>query len=64
MHEGYQTDIVVLDFAKAFDKVNHNKIIGKLEACGIDPATVTWVRSFLSNRSQAVILDGQCSDKA
>lgn len=62
MHEGQQTDIVVLDFAKAFDKVNHSKLIYKLQSCGVDTCTVRWIRSFLSNRSQSVVLGGAKSD--
>jgi len=62
MHSGHQTDIVVLDFAKAFDKVNHSKLIAKLEAYGIDTPTTHWIKSFLSQRSQSVVLDGVRSD--
>ena len=32
---GYQTVIVYVDFAKAFDTVSHNKLISKLHLCGI-----------------------------
>ena len=40
MHIGHQTDIIILDFAKAFDKVNHNKLIHKLKAHRVDMLTV------------------------
>ena len=63
MHAGHQTDMVVLDFAKAFDKVNHLKLIHKLETYGIDTSTTRWIRSFLTNRSQIVVLDGERSDR-
>jgi len=33
--EGYQTDVVVLDFAKAFDVVPHEKLIFKLGRYGV-----------------------------
>ena len=64
MHIGHQTDIIilVLDFAKAFDKVNHNKLIHKLKAHRVDMLTVEWIEAFLSNRSQIVVLDGTSSD--
>ena len=62
MHIGHQTDIIILDFAKAFDKVNHNKLIHKLKAHRVDMLTVEWIEAFLSNRSQIVVLDGTSSD--
>ena len=64
MHIGQQTDIIILDFAKAFDKVNHNKLIHKLKAHRVDMLTVEWIEleAFLSNRSQIVVLDGTSSD--
>ena len=34
-----QTDIIVMDFSKAFDKVDHNKLLYKLSALGIHPLT-------------------------
>ena len=62
MHIGHQTDIIILDFAKAFDKVNHNKLIHKLKTHTVDMLTVEWLEAFLSNRSQIVVLDGTSSD--
>ena len=34
LQEGQQTDILILDFAKAFDKVNHSLLIHKLQHYG------------------------------
>ena len=31
-----QTDIIIMDFAKAFNKVNHSLLVKKLEHCGIN----------------------------
>ena len=44
---GYAVDLVLLDFAKAFDKVSHKKLIQKLEAYGINEMLVRWIESFL-----------------
>ncbi len=62
MHIGHQTYIIIIDFAKAFDKLNHNKLIHKLKAHKVDMLTVEWIEAFLSNISQIVVLDGPSSD--
>ena len=46
------TDVAYIDFAKAFDKVSHNKLIYKLEAYGIAGDLLDFLRNFLSNRKQ------------
>jgi len=56
-----QVDVAVLDFSKAFDVVPHRRLLGKLRHCGIDELTLAWIDSFLSGRSQRVIVDGVCS---
>ena len=57
-----QTDAILLDFAKAFDKVAHQRLLLKLQAIGIDGFTLRWIRSFLSQRDQTVVLEGSSSD--
>ena len=61
MQLGLQTDICVLDFSKAFDKVGHRRLVEKLRMYGIDGETNTWIENFLSNRSQSVLVEGACS---
>ena len=46
--------VVVTDFSKAFDRVDHNIIIPKLLDMGTRPEIIPWLCSFLSNRSQCV----------
>ena len=53
-----------MDFAKAFDKVPHKRLEYKLNFYGINPKTVSWIASFLNNRSQKVVLEGHASDKS
>ena len=60
---GKQTDIILLDFSKAFDKVNHAKLILKLHNNGIRGRTLSWIRAFLNGRSQTVVLEGDCSEE-
>ena len=62
MSEGHQTDVIVLDFAKAFDKVGHERLLQQLNWYGVTGQTNNWIRSFLSNRTQTVVVDGCCSD--
>ena len=55
------TDIVYLDFSKAFDSVPHKRLIYKLKLAGIRGKVLRWVECFLSNRRQRVILRNGCS---
>ena len=55
LKEGKQTDIILLDFSKAFDKVNHEY--------GIRGKTLSWIKAFLNGRSQTVILEGDYSEE-
>ena len=57
-----QTDVIIMDFAKAFDKVPHRRLLYKLDYYGIRGSTHKWISSWLSERSQKVVLDGQASD--
>ena len=60
--QGKQTDLILLDFTKAFDKVNHSKLIMKLHSYGIRSATLGWIQAFLGNRRQKVVDEGEESD--
>ena len=54
-----QTDLIIMDFAKAFDKVRHRRLLYKLHYYGIRGSTHQWIASWLSERFQKVVLDGQ-----
>ena len=49
-------DVIFLDFAKAFDKVPHQRMLYKLKMYGIEGNLLDWIKAFLLNRSQRVIL--------
>ena len=55
--------MVYLDFAKAFDKVDHNILLKKIYNFGIRGNIHNWLRNFLSNRYQQVMVDGKLSRK-
>ena len=57
-----QTDVVVLDFSKAFDVVPHQRLLHKLDHYGIRGATLNWIQHFLTNRTQKVVVDGSSSE--
>ena len=54
-----QIDAILLDFSKAFDKVPHQRFAAKLHHYGIRDQTLSWIKSFLVDRSQKVVLDGK-----
>ena len=53
-----------LDISKAFDKVWHEGLLYKLESLGISRKLLNLFRSFLNDRHQRVVLNGQLSDWA
>ena len=55
MQMGKQTDLILLDFSKAFDKVAHEKLISKSHVYGIRGKTLSWVKDFFYSRAQAVV---------
>ena len=57
-----QVDAILLDFAKAFDKVPHRRLTHKLQHYGITGPTLHWITAFLTHRTQRVLLDGTSSD--
>ena len=59
-----QMDLIILDFSKAFDRVPHQRLLAKIDHNDIKGQTYRWIQSFLSERSQQVIVDGSVSDKA
>lgn len=53
-----QVDVVYTDFEKAFDRVDHIILLRKLEHLGIHGDLLRWIKSYLLNRSQAVVVGG------
>jgi len=49
-------DIIFLDFAKAFDKVPHSRLMSKIISHGIDGRVARWIGDWLGNRMQRVCL--------
>ena len=62
MQMGKQTGLILLDFSKAFDKVAHEKLLQKLHFYGIRGNTLKWIKGFLDNRKQSIVINGINSD--
>ena len=56
------TATVMLDLSAAFDVVNKDILLSKLEAYGFDKKVLLWFNSYLSCRYQQVYIDGCLSD--
>ena len=61
LDKGGCIDVVYCDFLKAFDKVPHKRLVQKLNYYGIAPVLVNWIKEFLSDRKQKVMVNGECS---
>ena len=49
-----QADAIYTDFSKAFDRVNHKLLIQKLRLMGLGGTLLSWLQSYLTNRTQSV----------
>nr|CAH7750229.1 unnamed protein product [Callosobruchus chinensis] len=56
------TVLVLLDFSKAFDTLNHDILIAILQSMGISNISLDFFRSYLSGRCQMVQIEGESSD--
>ena len=61
LDKNVQTDIVYLDFAKAFDSVDHQILLQKLKSYGVRGQLYKWFVDYLNGRCQRVVIDGASS---
>ena len=64
LRDGEQIDAILLDFSKAFDRVPHERLLLKLHFLGVQGRLLSWIRDFLTGRTQRVILEGEKSGVA
>ena len=62
LDEGDCIDVAYLDFRKAFDLVSHKQLLYKMTKYGISGQVLGWVKAFLSDRSQKVVIRGSSSE--
>jgi ribonuclease P/MRP protein subunit RPP40 len=62
LDKGHSIDVILLDLAKAFDKVSHKKLISKLRHKGITGKLLLWIENWLKDRRQRVVLKGEHSE--
>ena len=53
---------VYFDFHKAFDCVPHQPLIDELHNIGLHPHIINWIHSYLAERKQRVVLNGETSE--
>jgi len=61
--KGQSVRVVFVDYAKAFDHVNHNILIEKMQALGLPDFIVRWMCTFLQNRHQRVKIGDILSER-
>ena len=63
LDKGTQTEMLVLDFSKAFNRIPHQRLLRKLEHFGIRGTINSWIASFLSGQTQSMVVEGSSSDR-
>ena len=59
---GYVNAVVFLDLKKAFDTVDHEILLTKMNRCGIQGKALVWFKSYLSNRTKRCSVNVCLSD--
>ena len=63
-NSGIYVRMLLVDFAKAFDLVDHNIVLNKLNHLGVDNCLIKWTASFLKDREQSVRINHTVSAPA
>ena len=58
VEKGNMVGVMMIDLSAAFDMVDHPLLLQKLQLFGLEDDALSWVRSYISGRSQSVIVDG------
>ena len=61
LEEGGSVDVAYCDYMKAFDKIPHRRLLHKLRIYNFGDNYINWIKCFLENRKQRVIVNGEKS---
>ena len=65
INSGHLVLLVLLDLSAAFDTINHQLLLRRLKSSsGINETALQWFESYLTNRSQTVLVGSSFSDKS
>ena len=56
------TDVIYLDFSKAFDSVSHHKLLHILNHYKLNKETLDWIADYLAQQCQTTVVDGHFSE--
>ena len=62
MDKGNYTDVIYMDYQKAFDTMPHKRLISKLTSFNIRNKLINWIEAFITNRRQTVVVNGKESN--
>ena len=62
MENGLLNGVLFLDLKKAFDTVDHEILLKKLNFYGVDSISLKWFQSYLTDRKQRTYVNGSLSD--
>ena len=61
--KGLHTGMILIDLQKAFDTLDHDILLGKMECLGFKKPVIKWFKSYLSNRKFLALLEGAFSEE-
>ena len=62
--DGLLNGVGFIDLQKAFDTIDHSILVRKLRNYGIDQTSLSWFKSYLSDRTQKCSVNGHLSNAA
>ena len=62
MDDGKEVRVVFLDVSKAFDRVWHTGLLFKLQKLGVQDTLLSWIKNYLCDRKQRVVIEGHSSE--
>ena len=64
MDKGQHTGMTSIDLKKAFDTLDHDVLLEKMECVGFKKPVIEWFKSYLSNREFVVSIEGVFSEES